>query len=111
MRSPEAGPVTRPVTRRAVTCPAARNRKPLRGAGFRSLPRGCVTSVTARPETQAAPRFWPVTRPSGLRNRVTGQGGSPRPVTLVTLVTAVTRKHTLSPPLLLLQEVTCDGRG
>src|SRR3954464_4817647 len=100
MSSPEAGPVTLRVRGRAGTRPVARNRRRLQAAGAAKVLKH-VTSVTARLETQAAPRVWPVTRP-GTRllgcPRHNRSGPHQQPVTLVTAVTLVT-PTTHHPPL------------
>src|SRR4051812_16526447 len=86
MSSPEAGPVTRRLRGRAVTRPVERNRRRLQAAGAANL-LNRVTGVTARPETQAALRFWPVTRPvTRLRDcpRHNRSGAHQQAVTLVT---------------------------
>src|SRR3954451_20522225 len=99
MSSPEAGPVTRRLRGRAVTRPVERNRRRLQAAGAAKVLKH-VTGVTARPETQAAPRFWPVTRPvTRLRDcpRHNRSGAHQQPVTLVTAVTLVTLVTAVTP--------------
>src|SRR3954464_1583782 len=99
MSSPEAGPVTRRLRGRAVTRPVERNRRRLQTAGAAKVLKH-VTGVTARPETQAAPRFWPVTRPvTRLRNRPrhNRSGAHQQAGTLVTAV-ALVRAVTLVTP-------------
>src|SRR4051794_33975673 len=62
MSSSKSVPVTRRLRGRAVTRPCERNRTPPRAAGEARV-HNRVTGVTAGPETKAAPRFCPVTRP------------------------------------------------